>query len=56
MDDRLTVTINLSVTTADGVETVGNEVRLGLMKLEDVVKVQRAMLQTFDGLLVNQKV
>jgi hypothetical protein len=45
MNDRQTVVIKYSAVDANGVETLGGELRLGLMKLEDVRKVEKALVQ-----------
>jgi hypothetical protein len=46
MEDRQVVTIKYSaVRVSDGVETLGGELRLGDMKLSDIQKVEKALVQ-----------
>jgi hypothetical protein len=50
MDDRQTVTVKYSAVDGDGVEVVGLDIRLGLMKVEDAKKTEKALIQTLQNL------
>jgi len=54
--ERLKVSIKVVTTNAEGKETVAADVTLSEMKLEDTIKVEKAMLATIDALLGEQKV
>jgi len=51
MEERLELSINFSAKDASGKETVGNELRLGSMKLSDAKKVEAALLEFVGKLL-----
>jgi hypothetical protein len=50
MEERQTVTVKYSAVDESGVETVGFELRLGLMKLEDAKKTEKVLVQALGTL------
>jgi hypothetical protein len=54
MEKRLKVKVSLVVTDDQGSVTVQNDLILGLMKLEDAIKTEQALIGAFAGLLEGQ--